>query len=202
MARGYSVTNIDLSVAGLQRISQEAGYLLFMDAVNAAGIQQLDALVEIAFGAYPGEWLPFRLNNKVEGYFGDVTLRWVAQSGWTAKFYQSRGTKADYDLMPLRLDTPPAKQLVTSSLASNMATGQVVVLTTATLIAAARSTRQAISVFTRTVGAILFVGGANTVTINNGHYVGTQASWWTDKYNGALWGITDSPSVVTYEEEY
>lgn len=202
--RGYNTTVIDLSTAGTQRISQESGYFLFMDAVNAAGVQQLDALVEIAFGAYPGEWLPFRLNNKVEGYFGDVTLRWVAQSGWTAKFYQSRGTKPDYDLMPLRLDTPPAKQLVTSSLSSNVRQSTVNVLTTATKLFDALSTRQAFTLYN--VGpdtAYLGNSSVDKTGAQTGLFLPTGRSFRTDRSVAAWYAISTSVSTsINVLEEY
>lgn len=204
MARGYNTTSIPLDVAGQQRLSQESGYFLFMDAVNASGVQQLDAFVEIAFGAYPGEWLPFRLNNQVEGYFGDVTLRWPAQPGWTAKFYQSRGNKADYDLMPLKLYAPPTKQLVTSGLASNFATDLVTVTTLATQIVPARSTRQGLTV-TNEGGGTVFIGSAGVTAAGAGRglRLAPNAVFSTTECTAALYGICATGSnAVNFLEEY
>lgn len=204
MARGYSITPVLLTSANQQRLSQESGFFSFLDAVNASGVQQLDALVEISFGAYPGEWLPFRLNNNVEGYFGDVNIRWAAQPGWTAKFYQSRGTRADYDLMPLKLYTPPVKQLVTAGLASNFLSDLVTVTTSATLIAAARTTRQGLTLTNEGSGTV-FIGPAGVTASGAGRglRLAPNAVFSTDVNTGALYGICSTGSnVVSYMEEY
>lgn len=198
--RNYSIFTIDLSNAASLTLDEEGGFLQFVTAENAAGVQQLDAKVTVEIGPTNADRIPFQINSSLRGYFKRLTIRWAAQPGWTATFFRSRGNKPDWDLEPIQVSTPPTKQLITSAFGSNIATAQVASSTTRFLIAAARSTRQSISVKNVFNASELYIGD-NTVTAGTGWNVPAGSVWWSDKFSGALYGILGGGTGTVYVEE-
>ena len=82
---------------------------------------------------------------------------------------------------------------------STLATGQIALGTTSTLIAAARTARQKITI--SPTSATLFYVGATGVTAANGLYVAAGASITLDT-QAAVYGVAPSAVTVSYIELY
>jgi hypothetical protein len=189
----YSITPIPLTVAGGIELHQEGDYLAFLSALDASGAPSLDARLDVAFGRVADDYAPFFPNSKAKGYFPKVRIKWAAQAGLTAYIYISREPA-------LQVETPPAKQLVTSAIASGFSHGAVSVGTVATLIKAANSNRQALTVQNLSPGDV-YLGGA-TVTVANGLRLSPGELRLIEKNTGAVYGIVASGTAdVRYMEE-
>ena len=184
----YSVTPIPLAAAGEMVLALEGSFLNFIAAQDAAGIPSLDAKLEIAIGRSVDDFVPFFPNNQVEGYFPQVKFRWTAQPGLTALIFVSRGRAADDEAKPLKIVAPPAKQLVTSALATLFTSSAVTVGTAAVIVAAAAAGRQAVTIYNNG-SADIFIGGSG-VTTANGLRVGPGGAYSTDRCTGALYAIS------------
>lgn len=189
----YSITPIPLSVAGEQVIDQEGDFWCFLSALDASGQASLDAKLQVAFGRTTDDFAFAFPNSDAEGYFDKVRVKWAAQAGLTAYLYISRSPI-------LKLRTPPAKQLVTSAIATTFAHGAVTVGTAAVLIRAANSNRQ--SLIVQNLGTVdIFVGGVGVTTGNGLRVQAGQAST-LDKSTAAVYGISGTAGQdVRYFEE-
>lgn len=84
---------------------------------------------------------------------------------------------------------------------ASIATGQVAVGTSATLVAAARATRQAITIVS--ASAVVFYVGNTGVTAANGQYVAAAAgASITINTTAAIYAVGASAVTVSYMETY
>jgi hypothetical protein len=79
----------------------------------------------------------------------------------------------------------------------NMATGQVAVATTATLVVAARPTRRKVTI--TATSAVTFYVGNSGVTTTTGALAGTSV---TLEYTGAIYAVGASALTVTFTDLY
>lgn len=184
----YQLFTIDLTAAGSQTVSLEGDFLHFIDAVKAGAVD-LDAKVSIKLGSAVDDLIPFRLNSHLEGYFARLTFSWDAQPGTLASFLVSREMgRGDR----IRTTTPPTKQLVTTSVGSAVEGAAVSVGTSATLLDAADSTRQSVTL--KNAGAVTVYVGPSGVTTTNGLPLEPGEALTVDKTTAALYAIVASGS--------
>jgi len=119
-------------------------------------------------------------------------------------------TQADFTTITLNADGTTRSAPSVSAPASSqdvgratLATSQITIGTTATLIAAARAGRGSIKV-TNTGTTVAFLGNSTGVTITTGDYLaGAVGAANTYGYQGALYGIVATgTAVVTVSEVY
>jgi hypothetical protein len=181
----YDIIKIPLTTAGQQTITGSQWHFFnLIDALNADGSQALDAALEIAFGKNATAYAPIGINRQFIGPFDQVKVRWSAQSGVTAYlFVAAKNLSGEV----LQLISPPAKQLVTSSVGSSLTPSAVSVGTSATLLSAANSQRQSCMIANADAAATLYVGDS-TVTTANGMPVPPGGNITIDKNTGAIYG--------------
>ncbi len=190
-----SVFPIDLSTAGSQTIKQFSGVLRIIQMADSAGALDLTGVINVRTGHTKGPLIPLRMNNAIMGEAErDLVLSWAAQSGVIATILITPNVNT-FDV-----DADPPVQLVTGSLASTFTADNIDVLTTATLIAAANTSRQSITIWNNGAEDI-FLGGSG-VTIATGLLLSSGAGITFDKTTAALYGISTSVTCDTrYLEE-
>lgn len=173
---------IPMTVAGLQTINLQGDRFKFLHAVNASGVIDVDAKIEVSMGAAGDEWMPMYADSEIEGFSDRWKVRWVAHSGLTAIIVISR---AGY-----RVSAPPTKQLVTSSIGTQLSSAAVTVGTSAVVVAAASSSRQ--SVVIQNKGSVPIYLGGSAVTTATGIEVAAGAAFTIDKTTAAVYAISGS----------
>lgn len=201
----YDIISVPLTDAQSYavRLAMENDYFCFLDAVNEDGSQNLDSLVEVAFGKDSTKYAPVRLNTQVRGRFDMLKFKWAAQSGVTAKFYVAATMNQQGGARPLEIIAPPPKQLVTLSAGTSIAQGVINVTNVATQIVAANALRQGVTL--QNQGAVdAYIGGA-TVTAGGaagGILLAAGASMAIENTTAALYGITAAGSTdIAYLSE-
>lgn len=186
----YSVYLIDLTTAGRRTIAQAGEVFSMIDARNADGTQNLNALVSVSLGTMDDDALPVRLNGKIRANAMNYQVAWEAQSGVIAYLLVA----SDYLKGPgVDIDAPVTKQIVTSAIGTTISAAAVTVATTATLLAAADTARQSVIV-TNNGAADIFIGPAGVTTATGTPLVpGEKCS--IDKTTAAIYGIVAAGTV-------
>lgn len=194
----YSVFQIDLSVAGSQRIEFEAGILVFLTALDASGATNLDALVNVNLGTRKDDNVPMRINGRIIGRIFRYKMTWTAQPNTTAHFLFSPRKDVGEGI---EVFAPPARQLVTSAAGTTLATAEVSVTTTATVIAAANNGRQ--SLLIKNIGAATVYIGPSGVTTATGYPLDAGEVLELSGQTGAVYGRVAAGTnlVRTLEEQ-
>lgn len=179
---------VPLETAGRLEIRDQLDYLLFQNAVRSDGSQALQAKVRVRLGLDPTDFAAWQIDSNAKGFIDGFTLEWDAQPGVIAYFYFAKGPN------PIEVRSPPATQLVTSSIGTSIATAAVSVGTSATLLSAADSLRQAVTIQNNDASADLYVGGSG-VTTATGIKVPAGGSITLDKTTAAIYGRVSSGTV-------
>lgn len=193
MSGGYSNEAILLTNAGERIIGQEGDFLLFQNALSGGAVD-LDAVIEVRPESDQDDsYIRMVINNSIEGHAKRWQVKWDAQAGVTAYIFISNQAE-------MRVSAPPSKQLVTSSIGTILTDAVISVTNSATLIKAATSGRQSISI--QNLGAAdMFIGNAS-VTTSTGLKVANGETYVIDKTTAAIYGITASGTAdVRYLEE-
>jgi len=153
-----SIFPITMTAAGSQVIKQFSGVLRVIQMADSAGALNLTGMISVRTGQTKGPVIPLRMNNAIFGEATrDLVLSWEAQAGVIATIMISPSAAA-FDV-----DADPPVQLVTGSLASTITAAAVSVDNTATLVAAANTGRQALTIW-NDGAATVFLGGAAVTT--------------------------------------
>ncbi|WP_341894310.1 hypothetical protein [Ferrovibrio terrae] len=140
-----------------------------------------DSVLNIRIGTEGVDFAPIEQNSSIAGAFDGFELSWAAQSGVTAYIFVSQGPDA------LRFLSPPAKQLVTSSVGTTLATNAVSAATAATLLSAANALRQSVTLQNRDTTKDVAIGGSG-VTMASGFILEPGAIKTIDKTTAAIYG--------------
>lgn len=165
IAPRYTTFTVDLSVAGSKKQAGESGLIRMVDA-RASGALALDALVSVRLGETDSFSLPLTYGNAItseRGGWTSATLEWEAQPGVVATFLVSRSGAA------LDQTARPAKQLVTSALATQCPYDRQTIGTTAASVAPVTATRQSIGVKADPLNTgTIYVASDGSVTASTG----------------------------------
>ena len=188
----YDIITIPLGTAGKQIIpGVQWDFFNLIDALNADGSQALNAAIRVAFGKNAVAYAPIGINRSFEGPIDQLKIEWDAQPGVTAYiFVASKNLSGQV----LKLFAPPAKQLVTTSVAAGLTPSAVEVGDEATLVSAANELRQSCMITNNDAAATLYVGD-DGVTTANGTPVQPGGSITIDKNVGAIYGIVATGTV-------
>lgn len=180
----YQVFRIALASAGSQPFIQQVGLVHVVEFQDANGEPVLDGMIECAIGEGASQYLPLRYNSKVAlpETVSRVNFRWAAQADTYAIVLFSPEPRK------LTADTPPTRQLVTTSVGGTIAVAEVTCDTTADLLAAADSSR--FSVILRNIGAVDCYLGPSGVTTSTGMLLAAGETITLDKSTAAVYGIT------------
>ena len=197
MSTEYQVFDYNLSAAGSDRVWLETGFISFLRATDAAGVEAPLTLLEIALGEAVDDWLPFtpgsilRIQKAEKSYMFKV--RWAAQAGVSVKLLWGS------DANDLDLEVQRASQLVVGDLASTVAPDKITVGTSSTLIAAANASRKALTILNNGT-ATIYVSGT-TATVDD-FPIAPGASYTTTTTTAAIYGIsgTAGQDVRVFEE--
>ena len=189
----YSILKIPLGTAGSLNLAQESDYFSFVVALDASGVPNLNGLINVAVGRDVSDFIPLQVNNTLKGYAPFYKISWAAQAGLTAYVFRSRARVGNVARdAALQITSPPAKQLVTSALASTFVAAAVTVGTSAVQLAAVDGARQGIIVENN--GTVpIYLGGDNAVTVGGatgGIPVAAGAAFTDSTCTGALWAIS------------
>lgn len=185
------VITIPLDTAGVQEIHQACNVIHLIRVEGIDGVQDLDGMIEVAPQPDSDDFIPMFADQKVRGYTDRFMVRWAAQSGKRALLFVAR----EFDI-----ETPPTKQIVTTSTGNQFTNDQTDVGTSAVLIAAANTTRQSLTVYNNGAGTI-YLGGSG-VTVAGGLPVPASTPYIMDGSTAALYAISASGTndVRTMEE--
>jgi len=156
----YSIVRLDLTSAGSQDFAIESDYFHIVRAEDAGGGLALDVEIEVTLGTGTDHYVPLGFNCAIEGRTKHYKLRWAAQAGVVATLLFGWKDAIDGGI---RVFAPPAKQLVTSASGTALAVAAVTVGTSATLLAAANSSRQALTIMNNGT-ATIYLGGSGVTT--------------------------------------
>lgn len=188
----YQIYWLDLSAAGTHEISGAyshfrmvwAGTRDFSVSPPLAASLRLDAQVEVLFGAREDDFVPMTVNSVARGEVGRYRLRWGAQPGVWAAFLLTN----DEGLIGLRIEAPPARQIVTQTAGTTMAASAVVVGVAAAMAVPARATRQKLTVKNNSPGTV-YIGADGTVSAATGFPLGQGEGFTVEGTSAALWAI-------------
>lgn len=196
-ALSYQVLSQPLAAAEVGKIFDlQTGYLHVARFVNADGTENLSGLVECSLSYGEDDWLPLGPNADISLTTprDRIRLRWAAQAGVTAILVIAKDPTA------FQVANPPARLFVSTAGGTTIATGVVAVGTGATLIRAANSSRQSLTV-QNDGGADVFIGAA-AVALATGLRLTPGAIMAIDKTTAAIYGIVAAGSInVRYLEE-
>jgi hypothetical protein len=181
----YQVMNLPMTEAVSRQTFEAQGNLIqFIDAVDAAGAQTLDAYLEVQLDDATDDWIPFRLNSTIEGPHKRWQYRFKAQPGITARILHAtvEGVRDG-----VRVSAPPAKQLVTSAAGAVINTGRITVGTSAVQIRPANTLRQNLTIRNRSNSLIQI--GNSAVTATTGFDLEPNEAFRLDGSTGALFAI-------------
>lgn len=181
----WQIFAIDLTIAGQQDIPALFSYFRLIDAVNGAGVTNLDAIVNVQPRRTGGDAIPMRLNSlvKLPGKTDFIRVSWPAQPGIIAKLFMS---DQDND-SGIEVEAPPTKQLVTTSIGSVLVPAAVAVGAAAVQLAAASASRQSVTILNNSANDI-FIGDV-TVTVVNGMRLVAGQALTIDKTTAAIFAI-------------
>jgi hypothetical protein len=163
----YSCNTIPLDSAGSLTWQGFMGLIHLVGFVNEAdGSENLTGIVTAQLGFNTNaDPLPMRTNSKIASAqpISNVVISWAAQPGIAMKLFIT------HDPRTLHVDTPPERQLVSSSVGTTLTTSQVTVNTGAgQQLAAASATRQSVTVRSLLTNTDRVYIGASSVTSGNG----------------------------------
>lgn len=183
----FSVIPIALSTAGSQQIDMETDYFMFAYATDSGGGRSLSAEISVSIGQDYSDTIKLTPNNKIKGYGRLWRLSWTAQSGLTAYIFVSRGP------LPLELEVPPTRQIVTSAVGTTFTTSTVTAAVTAggTLLTAADALRQSVTIQNISGSKDVYLGPSG-VTTATGFWLAPYGIFTFDKTTAAIYGITVS----------
>lgn len=197
MSTEYQIFQYNLAAAGNDRVWLDTGFISFLEALDAAGVEAPLTRIEIALGEAVDDWIPFtpgsvlRIQKAEKSYMFKV--RWPATAGVTIKLLWGSNAN-DLDLIVQR-----ATQLVVGNMASSVAADTVTVGTSSTLICAANANRTALTIQNDGT-ADVFIGPSPATT--DMLKLAPGASYTTTTATAAIYGISGSAGhAVRYLEE-
>lgn len=160
----YRVIPVSLDSDGTHTLNGEMGLIHLVRAETAAGALALDALVNIRLGDVNNDDIPLSVNGQIDASgFSKAIFSWSAQPGVTAYFALSRSSER------FRVEAPPAKQLVTSAIATGASYDRQTIDTTASAVAAANGTRHSIGLMADAANSgVIYVASDASVTTSTG----------------------------------
>lgn len=185
MAAAESQTiRIPLDTAGTQVIDRAFEYLHVLRFENTAGVPVLDGEVLVSLSVSEDDFMPLLYNNKVIGKTDRGRVRWVAQAGKVAVITIAADARA------FAIDTPNPKQLVVASGGATLTAAAVSVGVAATLVAAASTTRMAVTI--QNLGTVDVFVGPSGVTVASGVKIASGGAITLDKQTAAVYAISGS----------
>lgn len=196
-AISYQVLVQPLDAAEVAKtINMQTGYLHVLRFVNADASENLSGLIEASLSMADDDWMPLGPNGEIalREARDRIRLRWSAQAGVSAVLVIAKDPTA------FRVATPPAKLFISTAAGTSLASGVVAVGTSATVIRAANSSRQSLTI-QNDGSADVFLGPAS-VAVASGFRLTPGGTVTIDKNTAALYGIVAAGSVnVRYLDE-
>lgn len=194
----YQIYWVDLSAAGTHEIVGAyshfrmvwAGTRDFSVKPPLAASLRLDAQVEVLFGAREDDFVPMTVNSVARGEVGRYRLRWSAQPGVWAAFLVTN----DEGIIGLRIEAPPARQIVTQTAGVTMAASQIEIGVAAALAVAARATRQKLTIKNNSAG-VIYLGPDGTVTTATGFPLEPGEGFTFEGTSAAVWAIGSAAAL-------
>lgn len=180
-ASSLNIFRIPLDVAATFTIEQGFGYVHVFRFEDASGVAKLDGQIEVSFSMSEEDFIPMQYNNRVAWVADRGRIRWAAQPNTVAII----GVASDP--REFAADTPNPKQLVVSSGGTALTAAAVVVGTAATLVSAANTLRQSVTIQNK--GAVPIYIGASGVTTAQGLELPSGQSVTFDKTTAAIYAI-------------
>jgi hypothetical protein len=196
----YQIFKIDLSQSGANPagasgqldLQATGNYLKFIRAIDAVGNPVLDALINIALARGAGDAIPLGVNSAVYGPTDFWRLTWGLQPGYTAVLIESLSD----DASGVKVDAPPAKQLVTQSAGAVLNASQTTVGVTAAVLVAASNTRQSATIRNR--GSVSIYVGPSTVTTGSGLAIDPGETFTFSGTTAAIYAIAATAGVPVH----
>ena len=153
----YAVNKFLLTTAGEMTIHQQAGVFRFIRALDSSGALDLDAEIEVQAGTANDDFVPLAPSQAFFIRARTWKIKWAAQPGVTAHVFLS-ADKDDADV-----DARPAKQLITSALATIPTQTAVVVGVAEVSLVVANAARHAVTF--QNLGTVdIFIGKTGVLT--------------------------------------
>jgi hypothetical protein len=187
----YQVFRLNLAAAGVLPFIQQIGLVHIVEFQNAAGQAVLDGMIECSVGEGASSYVPLRYNSKIAlpETVSRVDFRWAAQADTFAIILFSPTPRM------LAADTPPTRQIVTSSIGTTVAAEEITCDDTAAILVAADATRQSV-LLKNLSGETVYLGDA-TVTAADGYPLEVGAEFRCDKSTADLYGVTATAGGAT-----
>lgn len=178
--RSFSKFEIDMTAAGSQTIGTQGSFLVIQDMRNGGALDLSGYIRVRPESQTEHDFITMSLNHSIEGAFDRVELQWDAQPGVVASVVITEGDK-------MRIGAPPARQLVTSAVATGLDQAVVAVDDAGALLAAADGARQSVTIF-NLAGDTIYIGNAS-VTDADGMPVAEGQGFVVDKTTAAVYAV-------------
>lgn len=194
----HALVRVPLDTASLANEIRYQGNLFHvLRFEDASGNPLLDGKISVRVGDDFVDPIPLGYNCAIRGPSLTWILSWAAQPGYVAVILIST---VDGYSTGLDVDSPPAKQIITAASGAGIASGAVTVAATATLVKAANTTRQRLTVQNRSSDDIYI--GPSGVTTATGLYLGPGEAFTVQGSTAAVYAIGAVGSQdVRYLEE-
>lgn len=188
MSDTYNNIPIPMDSAGELIVNQRCNLIHFVVAEDSTGQADLDAKLEISPLATEDRFIPFFANTQLRYATERFKVRWEARAGVTAYLFVADAADVD-------ISSPPAKQLITASLANAIAVSAATIDTEATsgtaqLLVAANGTRQ--SLLVQNLGTDDIYIGPTGTDASDGIRIEPGGFFSEEKTTAAIYAVADT----------